>query len=55
VDGVPQNAPAPRFSRTSPGEPTGPRPAGQDTDAVLGDFGFAEEEIATLRERGVLS
>ncbi|WP_405239714.1 CaiB/BaiF CoA transferase family protein [Lentisalinibacter orientalis] len=55
VDGVPQNAPAPRFSRTPPGDPVGPPPAGRDTDAVLGEFGFAEDEIATLRERGVLS
>ncbi|MFF0816842.1 CaiB/BaiF CoA transferase family protein [Rhodococcus sp. NPDC003318] len=38
VDGVPQPAPAPRFSRTAPGAPTGPRPSGADTDAVLADW-----------------
>lgn len=35
LDGVKQPAPAPRFSRTTPGFPTGPRPLGADTDDVL--------------------
>ncbi len=30
--------PAPRFSRTQPGQPTPPRAPGQDTDAVLTDW-----------------
>jgi alpha-methylacyl-CoA racemase len=30
--------PAPRFSRTQPGKPTPPRSAGEDNDAVLGDW-----------------
>ena len=38
VDGVHQAAPAPRFSRTAPGEPRPPRPPGADTDAVLRDW-----------------
>jgi len=49
VDGVRQNAPAPRFSRSQP-EP--PRPAvapGADTDAVLAEAGYGVDEIATLR------
>lgn len=35
LDGVPQAAPAPRFSRTPTTKPRSPRPAGADTDAVL--------------------
>jgi alpha-methylacyl-CoA racemase len=37
-DGVLQPAPAPRFSRTPPTMPTGPREAGVDTAAVLADW-----------------
>lgn len=52
IDGVLQPAPAPRFSRTTPDLPTGPREPGADTDAVLGDFGFSVEDIAALRAAG---
>ncbi|AHK36185.1 fatty acid-CoA racemase [Rhodococcus opacus PD630] len=38
VDGIQQPAPAPRFSRTPSAVPTGPRPIGSDTSAVLGDW-----------------
>jgi alpha-methylacyl-CoA racemase len=38
VDGVTQNAPAPRFSRTEPEAPTAPRKPGADTEAVLADW-----------------
>ncbi len=55
VDGVLQNAPAPRFSRTAPDAPSGPVPAGCDTDDVLQECGFDAEEIAALREAGVLT
>jgi len=48
-EGVLQPAPAPRFSRTAP-EIKGPPPTpGQDTESVLTDFGFTEQEIETLR------
>jgi len=48
-EGVLQPAPAPRFSRTAP-EIKGPPPTpGQDTENVLTDFGFTEQEIETLR------
>ena len=52
--GLPQPAPAPRFSRT-PGAIQGP-PAwpGQHTDEVLADWGFEATEIARLREVGAL-
>ena len=47
--GLEQAAPAPRFSRT-PGELKQPPPEpGEHTDAVLTEFGFSAEEIATLR------
>ena len=54
-DGVLQPAPAPRFSRTVPGRlGAAPRPPGADTDAVLADFGFADHEIAGLKQAGVV-
>ncbi|HEX7037974.1 MAG TPA: CaiB/BaiF CoA-transferase family protein [Pseudomonadales bacterium] len=55
VDGVVQPAPSPRFSRTVP-EIAHPAPKpGKDSEAVLADCGFSEEEITGLRERGVIS
>jgi alpha-methylacyl-CoA racemase len=52
--GVRQPAPAPRFSRT-PGAIQGPAAwPGEHTDAVLGDWGFAADEIAKLREVGAV-
>jgi alpha-methylacyl-CoA racemase len=39
VDGVLQPAPAPRFSRTAPEQPSPPRPPGADTADVLADWG----------------
>jgi alpha-methylacyl-CoA racemase len=47
IDGVTQPAPAPRFSNTSP-EIQGP-PQGADSEAVLKDWGFADDEIARLK------
>lgn len=41
VDGVPQNAPAPRFSRTIPDTPRPPPKSGADTRAVLADWGIS--------------
>jgi alpha-methylacyl-CoA racemase len=55
VEGVTQPAPAPRFSRTpSEVRHAGHNP-GQDTDEVLAAMGFAEQEIARLRESGVIA
>ena len=39
LGGVPQAAPAPRFSRTPPGTPSAPPVPGGDTKAVLADWG----------------
>jgi crotonobetainyl-CoA:carnitine CoA-transferase CaiB-like acyl-CoA transferase len=47
--------PAPRLSRT-PGEARASYAyAGADTDTVLGQFGFAEAEIARLRQIGAVA
>jgi alpha-methylacyl-CoA racemase len=54
VAGVPQNAPAPRFSRTQPGTPQAPRPRGQDTDELLALAGYTNAEILALRDSGVV-
>jgi alpha-methylacyl-CoA racemase len=53
-DGVVQPAPAPRFSRTSAEVRLSPPSAGEHTDAVLAGLGIAPEEVAALRERGVV-
>jgi alpha-methylacyl-CoA racemase len=48
--GVPQPAPAPRFSRTTAEiQRDAPWP-GQQTDEALADWGFSSDEIAKLRE-----
>jgi alpha-methylacyl-CoA racemase len=53
-DGVTQPAPAPRFSRT-PGAIQRPPPApGENTDAVLADWGFTPDELSALREAGAI-
>ena len=53
IDGVPQPAPAPRFSRTPPEARVAPG-RGADTEAVLREAGFGEGEVAELREAGVV-
>jgi alpha-methylacyl-CoA racemase len=59
VGGLTQPAPAPRFSRTAPDQPTPPARPGADTDTVLGvgesGLGLGQEEIASLRTRGVVA
>lgn len=50
VQGVQQNAPAPRFSRTPAAPPRPPpQPAGADTFAVLADWGVNPELISRAR------
>ncbi len=54
VDGVPQPAPAPRFSRSRP-EVQGPPPEpGQHTEAALADWGFSAEELESLKSAGAI-
>lgn len=54
IDGVTQPAPAPRFSRTSPPMPHAPSSAGEDSDAILADWGFTRQSIEALRNGEVL-
>jgi alpha-methylacyl-CoA racemase len=52
VAGVEQNAPVPRFSRTSADAVRPPRRAGADTQSVFLEAGLAEWEIESLRGAG---
>jgi len=54
VNGVAQPAPAPRFSRTKPEIRNSARLAGQDTQEVLSSWGFSDEEISTLKDKGAV-
>jgi alpha-methylacyl-CoA racemase len=59
IDGAPQPAPAPRFSRTPAGTgPTAlrtPVAAGTDTDTALADWGYTPDEVTALRQSGVIA
>jgi len=54
VDGIMQNAPAPRFSRTPAETPHPPPEPGADTEAVLREAGFDDERLRSLEDRGVI-
>lgn len=54
IGGVPQPAPAPRFSRTPAAKPTPPKALGEGARPALTDWGIAEERIAALAALGVL-
>lgn len=54
IDGKMNPAPAPRFSRTEP-EIQGPPPiAGEHNEEALSDWGFSQEDISALKEKGTL-
>jgi alpha-methylacyl-CoA racemase len=54
IAGVPQPAPAPRFSRTAPAPPAPPvNPGGATTD-TLKAWGFTPDDVATLVASGAL-
>jgi alpha-methylacyl-CoA racemase len=55
VDGAPQPAPAPRFSRTPSAVQGAPVAAGADTDTALVDWGFAAADVATLKQAGAIA
>jgi alpha-methylacyl-CoA racemase len=55
IDGVLQAAPAPRFDRTVPEIRHAGHTPGQDTDSVLADNGFSEDEIASLKSKGIVA
>jgi alpha-methylacyl-CoA racemase len=54
-DGVVQPAPAPRFSRTKPEITRGVAKPGEHTGEVLGEWGFADDEVAKLRDAGAVA
>jgi alpha-methylacyl-CoA racemase len=54
-NGVVQPSPAPKFSRSVPPQPESPCFAGEDTEALLLTLGYPAEDIAALREQGVLT
>jgi len=54
VNGVRQNAPAPRFSATVPEPPRAPVRPGADSRAVLLQSGFADSEIDALLRTGAV-
>jgi alpha-methylacyl-CoA racemase len=54
VDGFPQPAPAPRFSRSKPDAPKPVPHVGEHTDEILSEAGFAREVIEQLRRTGVV-
>lgn len=55
VNGQTQPAPAPRFSRSQSDTPKPSSAEGADTKAVLGEWGFDDDAIASLEQAGVLS
>jgi alpha-methylacyl-CoA racemase len=55
VEGVVQNAPAPRFSRTPNSTPMPGHTPGLDTEAVLLEAGLSRAELQKLRTAGVVS
>jgi alpha-methylacyl-CoA racemase len=54
IGDVVQPAPAPRFSRTPAGTPSPPRLVGEDTEAVLTDWGFSSDDLAAFRAADVI-
>ncbi|MYB38287.1 MAG: CoA transferase [Gammaproteobacteria bacterium] len=54
VDGVTQPAPSPRFSRTEAAISHAARSPGEDSRAVLAGAGFADDEVSSLIEAGVV-
>ena len=55
IDGVTQPAPAPRFSKTASKIGHGAHAPGEDTEGVLASMGFESQEIAGLRDSGVIA
>jgi len=53
-EGVPQPAPGPRFSRTSPRLDRPPPKVGAHSMEILADWGFTPAEIEDLRASGAV-
>ena len=54
VGGVTQPAPAPRFSRSQPAQPTAAVKPGSHSSAILAEAGFSADEITALRASGAV-
>jgi len=54
VEGVPQPAPAPRFSATPGAIQSSPPAIGAHNEAALKDWGFSQADIASLQAAGAL-
>jgi alpha-methylacyl-CoA racemase len=54
-EGVPQPAPAPRFSRTAPEVQRDAPWPGQHTEEALTDWGFSADDVTKLRAAGALA
>ncbi len=54
VEGVPQPAPAPRFSRTPGAIQRPPCNSGEGGEEALADWGFAKGDIASLKSAGTI-
>jgi alpha-methylacyl-CoA racemase len=54
VDGIPQPAPAPRFSRTPASLPAAGVAPGLDLAAAMQGWGFSRDELQVLAEAGTL-
>jgi alpha-methylacyl-CoA racemase len=55
LDGDPQPAPAPRFSRSVPAAPTAPVEPRSSTGEVLTELGYSQSDIDRLRMDGVVA
>jgi len=54
IDGVTQPGPAPRFGATPASARKPPSEPGADTDSILADLGYSQQEIGKLRASGVV-
>ena len=54
IDGVVQPSPTPRFSRTVPEIRKPPSAPGADTERVLAEWGFSQNEIRALKDNGAI-
>lgn len=54
INGIPQPAPAPRFSRTVPEIQSPPPSPGQHTETVLLEWGIQEDYILELKQKSII-